>query len=279
MAKSQYFPRLFSVDNAKAAKASGYGYLNAIHYMAPANLAGVGNLCPKATEACKAHCLGWFSGHASMVKDIEKDINSVRQSRIEKARLFMTDRNEYMNRLTRDIVKICRKAKREGLKPCIRLNGSTDIAFERIAFKLDNKSKKALGIVDCADDSLVRIVNLFPRVQFVEYTKIPERLDRAPDNLSLTLSYSGENAADCAEALANGHNVAVVFGDGLPETFLGAPVISGDNHDLRHLDPRGCVIGLTPKGRKAQSDRTSGFVLWSDQLASVEQFAMPRLAA
>lgn len=35
---------------------------------------------------------------------------------------------------------------------------------------------------------------------------------------------------------------------------------SGTVRDLRHLDPRGAIVGLTPKGRKAKRD-TSGFVV------------------
>ena len=55
-----YFPRLFSVDNQKAAKASGFGYLNAIHYMAPYTLGGFGSVCSHSTAACEANCLGGF---------------------------------------------------------------------------------------------------------------------------------------------------------------------------------------------------------------------------
>jgi len=52
-----------------------------------------------------------------------------------------------------------------------------------------------------------------------------------------------------------------VFAGVMPSEYLGAPVISGDEHDLRHLDPRGgYVIGLSPKGSKAKRDQ-SGFVV------------------
>ena len=122
-----YFPRLFSTDNAKAAKASGCGYLNAVHYMAPHKLAGVGNLCSHASAACIALCLGQYSGQAAMVSDLELGTNPVRDSRKLKAQLFMIDRANYMNRLARDIVKLDAQATREGLKLCVRLNGSTDI--------------------------------------------------------------------------------------------------------------------------------------------------------
>lgn len=48
--------------------------------------------------------------------------------------------------------------------------------------------------------------------------------------------------------------------DRVPAEWNGMRVIDGDEHDLRHLDPRGVIVGLTPKGRKAKRD-TSGFVV------------------
>jgi hypothetical protein len=46
----------------------------------------------------------------------------------------------------------------------------------------------------------------------------------------------------------------------MPETWNGYRVINGDEHDLRHLDPKGVVVGLSPKGHKAKRS-TSGFVV------------------
>jgi hypothetical protein len=267
-----YFPALFSTDNAKAAKASGYGYLNAVHYMAPHKLAGVGNLCSHASAACIALCLGQYSGQAAMVADLESGTNPVRESRKLKAQLFMIDRQNYMNRLARDIVKLDAKATREGLKLCVRLNGSTDIAFERISFAIDDKTSVALAkhysqimVIDIDATyyagRVMTLPQLFPAIQFVDYTKNPGRLGKAPANLDLTLSYSAENSADCVNALMAGHNVAMVFAGGLPESFAGFPVIDGDKHDLRHLDAKGgYIVGLSPKGLKAKRD-ISGFVV------------------
>lgn len=260
-----YFPTLFSTDSAKAAKASGFGYLNAIHYVAPHQSGGVGNLCPKASEACIALCLGKYSGQAAMVSDLENGTNVVRESRKLKAQLFMTNRAEYMNRLARDIIRLDLKATREGLKLCVRLNGSSDIVWERISFEIDAKTAKALRMPGMAG-RIWTLPRLFPAIQFVEYTKLPGRLGKAPDNVDLTLSYSAENAADCVNALMSGHNVAMVFAGGLPESFAGFPVIDGDKHDLRHLDAKGgYIVGLSPKGAKAKRD-TSGFVVhWLEQ--------------
>ena len=263
----EFFPRLFSTDSAKAAKANGYGYLNAIHYMAPHSSAGVGNLCSHASPACIALCLGTHSGQAAMVADLENGTNSVRESRKDKARRFMKNRADYMNRLARDILAQERKAKRENLALCIRLNGSTDIAWERIRFDLDAKSLADFAKIDRHPTSkAVTLLELFTHIQFVDYTKNPNRMGKTPSNLHLTLSYAGNNLAACLEALAHGHNVAVVFGEGLPADWHGHSVINGDLHDLCHLDPidpagkRGVVVGLAPKGLTAKRD-TSGFVV------------------
>ena len=236
--------KIFSTDSPKAIKADAFGYVNAIHYMAPHTKGGVGNLCSHASPACIALCLGHYSGQASMVADLERDDNSVRKSRRDKAVRFMRDRSNYLRDMVRSIESEIRHAARVGKKLCVRLNGSTDIAWEGV--RLDGRT----------------IFELFPLVQFVDYTKNPRRFDRAlPANYHLTFSRSETNEAECAQLLARGHNVAVVFGAGKPRTFLGALVIDGDEHDLRHLDPRGgFVIGLTPKGRKAKKD-TSGFVV------------------
>lgn len=238
--------RIFSVDSAKAIKAQGFGYLNAIHYMAPANLAGVGNLCPNATNACKALCLGWFSGQAGMVAN-EADLNSVRKSRIAKARRFMVDRFDYMADIVRSIELAHTKAKRMGLALCVRMNGSTDIAWEGIpCFRNGTR--------------FPNLMEAFPRIQFVDYTKIAARLSRKlPANYHLTLSRTEANDSEVISAVRAGRNAAVVF-DSLPSEWQGLPVIDGDKHDLRHLDPRGVIVGLTPKGRKAKRD-TSGFIV------------------
>lgn len=260
-----YFPRLFSTDNAKAAKASGFGYLNAVHYMAPHKLAGVGNLCSHASAACIALCLGQYSGQAAMVSDLELGTNPVRDSRKLKAQLFMIDRANYMNRLARDIVKLDAQATREGLKLCVRPNGSTDIPFERISFTIDAKTAKAIRLPHYAG-RVMTLPQLFPAVQFVDYTKNPTRLGKAPANLDLTLSYSAENSVDCVNALLAGHNVAMVFAGGLPKSFAGFPVIDGDLHDLRHLDAKGgYIVGLSPKGLKAKRDNSGFVVRWIEQ--------------
>jgi hypothetical protein len=240
------FKRLFSVDSAKAAKADRYGYLNGINYMAAHQTAGVGNLCASASPGCVALCLGLYSGQAAMVADLEHGTNSVRESRIRKARYFARDVQAFLDEACQHIEALQRRAAKLGKSLCIRLNGSTDIPYERI--KIKSRGNR-------------NVYDVFPSVQFVDYTKRFERLGHVPANLHLTFSRSETNECFAKLALKRGHNVAVVFAGAMPTEYLGAPVIGGDEHDLRHLDPRGgYVVGLSPKGSKAKRDQ-SGFVV------------------
>jgi len=246
--------RIFSLDSPKAIKADAYGYINAIHYMAPHTVAGVGNLCVDSTDACRMLCLGLTSGQAGMVHNIhshQDQGNSVRKSRKAKARRFMRDRANYMRDMVRSIELIEQRAQRHGKQICFRLNGSTDIGWEGVSCERNGSKFR-------------NVMAAFPHLQFVDYTKIVSRFKRAlPANYHLTLSRSEVNEAQCVEALANGVNVAVVFGSNKPKQWHGFEVIDGDAHDLRHLDPRGArgvVVALSPKGRKAKRDK-SGFVV------------------
>ena len=252
--------RIFSTDSAKAIKADKFGYLNAIHYLAPATMAGVGNVCSHYSDACYAACLGKTSGQAGIVHNLTSNRpqgNSTRQSRLDKTRRFMRDRKAYMADVVKAIEAEQRKANRHGKQLCVRMNGSSDIAWEGIRCVRDGIEYRS-------------VYEAFSGIQFVDYTKNPYRFDRKlPANLHLTFSRSETNEAKALELLRRGVNVAVVFGKGkkepLPTSWQGFTAIDGDLHDLRHLDPKadtymyrhGYVVGLSPKGRKAKKDQSS----------------------
>ena len=255
--------QIFSVDSAKAVKAQAYGWLNAIHYLAPAGFGGTKNLCVNASPACIALCLGLHSGQAGMVADADHGMNSVRQSRVDKTNRFMRDRANYLLDVVRSIDLLIARARREGFKLCVRLNGSSDVAFEGIRFELIRDGKgRAIKIT--LSSSANNVFQHYPEIDFVDYTKIARRFDRVlPANYHLTFSRSETNEQEAIALLARGVNVAVVFAGVKPATWQGFDVIDGDLHDLRQLDPkgnRGVVIALSPKGAKARRDQ-SGFVI------------------
>lgn len=249
---TRLFPRFFSTDSHKAIKAQGFGYLNAINYFAPWKLAGDGhNVCPNASPACIALCLGWHSGQAGMVPAAQADtaMNSVRLSRVRKTRLFFSDRPAYMRELVAAIDRAQLESARKGLKLCVRLNGSSDLPYEGL--------KTADGRT---------VFELFPHIQFVDYTKSPKRAVRSvsdpawPRNYHLTFSRSEANFEACRDVLRAGGQVAVVSSRVRPDRWHGFQTVDGDQHDLRHLDGRGVVVWLTPKGARAAKDQ-SGFVV------------------
>jgi hypothetical protein len=133
--------RFFSVDSPKAIKAQALGWLNAINYMAPAASGGAGNLCPHASPGCLALCLGWYSGQAGMISnaELETGSNATRASRVRKARMFMHDRQAFMMNMRNAINACLRKARREGLKLCVRPNGATDISWESPFIRGDHR--------------------------------------------------------------------------------------------------------------------------------------------
>jgi hypothetical protein len=235
-----HFSHFFSLDSAKAIKARSFGYMNAINYMAPASTAGVGDMCPWSSAACRALCLGEHSGQAAMHK--EGETNSVLESRKAKTIMFMRARATFMRELEAGIARAERKAKREGLQLCVRLNGATDINW-------------------------IAVIKRYPHIQFVDYTKSEARAiahaqGKLPANYHITFSFAGDNHDACERVLAAGGNVAVCFSGPFPQTYFGRPVIDGDLSDLRHLDARNVIVGLSPKGAKAKREGVAlGFVI------------------
>jgi len=225
---------LSSGTNAKTVKGDKASeYLTAIMYLAPADLAGVINVCPMAELAkCKAPCLN-LSGRGRF--------NNVQLARIRKTRWYAEDRTRFVWQLRDDLTKFVRYCDKVGKKPAVRLNGTSDIMWEVVAPSLFTD---------------------FPDIQFYDYTKIYKRAyAKLPENYHLTLSYSGANQ-DYAQAVALAHaktgvNMAVVFRT--KELRQASGAIDGDETDLRFLDPKGVVVGLYAKG-KAKTD-TSGFVI------------------
>ena len=193
--------------------------------LSPATASGAGNVCPLASAGCSAVCLN-YAGRGQM--------SSIQQSRIQKTRFWFSDREGFLTLLTRDLQKVQRLATRHGNLAAVRLNVFSDIPWERF---LD--------------------LTRFPDIQFYDYTKVPVRLGHTPANYYLTFSRSEDNGPAALQALARGFNVAVPFRHP-PARFLGHPVIDGDTHDYRFLDPRPVVVGLKPKGL-AKHD-TTGFV-------------------
>lgn len=264
--------KLLTIEaDPKTVKGEKAGYMTAVMYLIPADGASAETLCPMAELAkCKAPCLltagrgGMAAGNATFTTPSGTVLpdNAVQHARLRRTEFFLTDQQGFMEQLVAEIHAFIKRAERAGLLPAVRLNGTSDIRWEDVRFSWAKAGWSRSG-------AMYTIFEMFPDIQFYDYTKIPNRYRalRVP-NYHLTFSYSHvpEFAPIVAKALqtyGDRINYAVVFstkrGRELPEVFLGRHVVDGDDTDLRFLDARRVVVGLRAKGR-ARKD-ASGFVV------------------
>ena len=212
-------------------------FWSAIMHLHPSNT----KICPYQDIAkCKEGCL-----NTAGLGGVYPSIQIARQRKTD---LFLNDQAEFMTRLIKDIKTFMRACDRKGKKPALRLNGTSDIQWEYIKVEGQN------------------MFDMFPTVQFYDYTKIPTRKIAHIKNYHLTWSYSEANIKYAAWFEKIKHNIAVVFRTkDLPITFKGKKVIDGDLTDMRFLDESNVIIGLKAKG-KARKD-TSGFVINNNIIA------------
>lgn len=235
--------KLLGIDtNAKTIKGEKYGIKTAILYLMPAMQSGVQLCAMAATAGCEKGCL-FKAGRGAM--------NSVMLSRLRKTLFFNQYPELFMHQLHNELIRERAKAKRKGYKLIVRLNGTSDIRWENIPVS-----------------GYANIMQALPDIQYYDYTKLANRKN-VPANYDLTFSYSGvaDYAPYVAKAVANGERIAVVFRNrsivdamlANGETFLGLPIVDGDNSDIRHLEPKGVIVALYAKG-PARRDQ-SGFVV------------------
>ena len=225
--------KLLSTANPKIQKGTERGYLSFILHLAPADLSGR-EVCPKRTAGCTSACLN-TAGRGGMFKRGETT-NVIQKARIRKTQYFFDNRDAFMADLVTDIMRAVNYARRKGLVPVFRLNGTSDLSWEKYPVPHHGRN----------------IFDTFSTLQFYDYTKVLGRKVADLPNYHLTFSAADGNDADVARALAQGMNVTVVY-DKIPQG-----VYSADDTDLRFLDPKVGIIGLKAKGR-AKKD-TSGFV-------------------
>lgn len=251
---------LLGFQSAKTLKGERIGYRTAIMYLMPHSLSGTPSLCPFSTPGCRSVCLS-SSGQLGMQE----------KQRMNKTMYFRRDLPDFLATLEHEIALFVKREK--SLRPCVRLNGTSDIMWERIAPQL---------------------FAAFPKLIFYDYTKIPlhYRRNRPPNYyLTYSLAETPTHIAEAKRCLESGEaNVAIPFdllpaikgrrpADPLPKMFgrtlfgRDYPVIDGDLHDLRFLDkPRGgAIVGLRAKGAAQPQRKTAlpshGFVIHANPLA------------
>jgi hypothetical protein len=194
-------------------------------YLSPSNTSGY-DVCPFASKECKAGCLA-TSGRVKMESATKHNITD---ARVKKTCLFAENTEYFMNWLVAEMQAAKALSNSQGYEFSARLNGTSDIDYTSI---------KLYGMT---------IFELFPDVQFYDYTKNAKKFDNKPANYHLTFSYTGRNETKAMDLLSKGFNVAVIFNVGknkpLPAMYKGYKVIDGDLTDYRPSDERGVIVGL-----------------------------------
>lgn len=260
------FKKLFNIDqNAKTVKGQKRGFMTAVMYLAPYLTAGI-NVCPMAALAgCWKGCLttagrgGIALANAVMNPfGIEVPDNAVQRCRIARTLCWAEDRDTFWITLRKEIEAFIKKAERKGMTPAVRLNGTSDIQWERFTPYYPG------GVAHT-------IFEMFPDVQFYDYTKIGKRFySELPANYHLTLSYSEASPKYmqmCLDTVRDtGCSIALVVRDKAAKArmiaagyWMGLECVDGDVSDLRFLDGDAKAVLLTAKGRARKDD--SGFVI------------------
>ena len=230
-----------------------------ILHLAPHNLSGV-NVCPGAGN-CKRICLHSAGNPVYM--------EAKQAARIRRTLAFSADPEAFCRLLVCSILDKIRKA--NGQPIAVRLNGTSDIAWENVDFNVTPEFARFIQI-KYGRYLMVGYQNIFDLFKtlvvdcrWYDYTKIRRDWGLcAYLGYHLTFSFDGwDNAANlklCREAIANGVNIAAAFnikrGQSLPTTLesgwcglanVNLPIVDGDLTDYRPADPAGVIVGLRYK--------------------------------
>ena len=218
--------------NFKVVKGEGRGILTTIQQLAPAKQSGV-NLCA-FSGACEFECID---------KTGQNVTEMARIARVSRTLLFVLFPEEHLRQLEWELRSHQLKAEFKGMVPAARLNGTSDWPWERYGF-----------------------MQRLPEIQFYDYSKWPLDRRNPPDNYHLTYSVSElPGSMELAlEYLERGHNAAIVVQSEHGSTrttakeqarrildageLHGFPVITGDDDDVRFMDPPGHWVVLYAKG-------------------------------
>jgi hypothetical protein len=230
-------------NSTKHEKAFKYDELVYTLYLAPAKSSGY-EVCPMRTEFCTKLCLN-ESGRNKM--DTKK--NTINNSRIKKTKMFFEDREFFVRWMIEEIKRSKLKSEKLGYSFSVRLNNTSDISPEMFWIRQEDGSTK-------------NILQLFPDVQFYDYTKVPSRIEltKKYKNYDLTFSFDGSNLETCEKMLSNKVRVAMVFNK-LPKKFLSYKVIDGDLYDMRYRDKKNVIVGLKFKKVRNKLTKDNPFVI------------------
>jgi hypothetical protein len=199
--------------STKVEKGELKGYMTAVVYLQPANKVARKTLCAGAKIfGCEKVCLE-TSGRLGMTQS--------ERAKSRRTILLLIDPDRFYSLLRRDIEK---EHRAHGDKLAIRLNGTSDIDFEKFILSM-------------------------PHIRFYDYTKIYHRLSTPSPTKSIfrkypyDLTFSGSafssySMGKTARAIQAGHRVALAFNTAETKGEYKVPseLLDFDKTDLRFID-------------------------------------------
>jgi hypothetical protein len=201
-------------------------------------------VCAGAKAAgCMKDCL-----KESGLGGVYPSINKARQARTD---YWHNSKITFLDQLCRELRNFSKLCAKQGVQGVVRLNVMSDISWEEYD-----------------------VPQSFPELQFYDYTKKARRFhgQRQPDNYRLMFSYSGaKHYQSQVRSFLKSYSdapMAVVFRNkNFPSTFMGRPVINGDDSDWVNVNNRGVVVGLVAKG--PAKTNANGFVVENDVIPTL----------
>ena len=243
-------------SNTKLAKTTDrtLGYKLYSLFLAPALSSGY-NTCPWSSKECVALCLN-TSGRGAMA--------SVQIARIKKTKFMVEHPESFMCNMLSEMLSAMRSAENKSNKLAIRLNGTSDIAWEYSAPFIEY-------FCNGGSNSGVSYLDNLPKFQLYDYTKSPARVLKKPNWYDMTLSFSGHNWSECKNILDSmSGRVAMVFSDGIPDNYMGYRVVNGDNDDFRFMDDLGVIVGLNYKKTGNKNESMVKLDKWDDGISQLK---------
>lgn len=219
------------------------------------------NLCKHATNGCAISCLY----HQGILKNSDFAKNRIKQARMKRTLKFFLEREDFFNRLVKEITRIKKKADKNGLELTIQLNGTSDLLWEKESFTFKEEEYK-------------NIMEYFKDINFYDYTKyvILKSRKKLPKNYKLIYSRAGKNKGKLIDdwdyiknLLDNNIDVAVVFSSSIYEEFVqnqfynGYEVITTNSYQYLENHRPGCIIAL--EAVKKTDITNSGFIIQTQE--------------
>lgn len=233
----------FTANNAKFVKSRKIN-INVVGLSLAHSWVSGRNLCPFSTLNCTKSCIS-TTGAQNNMKRIPmlagEELSTDWKCKLDRTKLYFEDYKKFKMLVKIEVEKQYQVSKARQIvdgvksKTGIRFQTTSDLDFGKLILEMQKE-----------------ILDLKEYVSFYDYTKGIVRIDNHHKDYDLSYSYNDNTTiSDCFHVLESNHNVVIVLEFMKKSDFpfskisfsengktLIADLVSGDDHDLRAIDPK-----------------------------------------